>query len=376
MTLGAAALLAAVLAAAAWRAARRSASRRREGSAPAPARPAATPFDVAVAHSKCLPTKNLSTEKQLELYAYYKQGSLGPCPVSKADAPSRADMVARAKWEAWTAVADIPQEAARETYVRLVQALDPKWDLQAALVAAAAAAAVAKAGEAASGAASKAAGGARSAASNDDEEFSEDEDDDDDSGGGGGGGGGMAVPVSRPAPVGEGLVGSASAAPRAGELYEAVQAGDAAGVEALLAAITSEGGGAGVAAAFGPANDAGETALHAAADAGDCGVLAALLGSCPPDALQARTAADMGGLTPLHYAVMQGHARAAQALVTAGADPLTPDADGASSIDLAATLSASDLDGDSEGVLGECGAVDGAGFAAALVAWAKARSSA
>jgi len=52
-------------------------------------------------------------EVKLELYALYKQASVGPCHTKQ---PWAIQVVERAKWEAWRALGDMDRAAARQRY--------------------------------------------------------------------------------------------------------------------------------------------------------------------------------------------------------------------------------------------------------------------
>ena len=56
----------------------------------------------------------------LELYALYKQGSLGDV---QGDRPGMLDMKGRAKYDAWKKKAGMSMDAARRAYVDLVEDL-------------------------------------------------------------------------------------------------------------------------------------------------------------------------------------------------------------------------------------------------------------
>ena len=71
-----------------------------------------------------LASKNLSERPDnatlLKIYALYKQGSLGDNPEAK---PGFSDIVARAKWDAWSRLKGTPQEAAMQQYIDLIDEL-------------------------------------------------------------------------------------------------------------------------------------------------------------------------------------------------------------------------------------------------------------
>jgi len=71
-----------------------------------------------------LASKNLSERPDnatlLKIYALYKQGSLGDNLEAK---PGFSDIVARAKWDAWSRLKGTPQEVAMQRYIDLIQEL-------------------------------------------------------------------------------------------------------------------------------------------------------------------------------------------------------------------------------------------------------------
>jgi acyl-CoA-binding protein len=70
-------------------------------------------FDRAIADSKNLPERpdNLTL---LKLYGLFKQGTSGD---ASGDAPGMTDFIARAKWDAWKALAGTSQEEAMQQYI-------------------------------------------------------------------------------------------------------------------------------------------------------------------------------------------------------------------------------------------------------------------
>jgi acyl-CoA-binding protein len=76
-------------------------------------------FQQAVADSKSLPEKP-DNATLLELYALYKQASSGD---AQGERPGMSDFVARAKWDAWHAIAGKSKDAAMQEYVDLVESL-------------------------------------------------------------------------------------------------------------------------------------------------------------------------------------------------------------------------------------------------------------
>ena len=76
-------------------------------------------FDTAVANSKNL-TERPDNATMLKLYALYKQASTGDNADKK---PGFADMVGRAKWDAWNSVKGKASDAAMQEYVDLIGSL-------------------------------------------------------------------------------------------------------------------------------------------------------------------------------------------------------------------------------------------------------------
>jgi acyl-CoA-binding protein len=76
-------------------------------------------FERAVGDSKRLPEKpdNMTL---LKLYALYKQASSGD---ATGERPGFADMVGRAKWDAWDGLRGKSGEEAMQEYVDLVESL-------------------------------------------------------------------------------------------------------------------------------------------------------------------------------------------------------------------------------------------------------------
>lgn len=76
-------------------------------------------FEDAQSRAKALPSAP-STEKLLELYALFKQGSVGDVQGSR---PGMMDFKGRAKFDAWTVRKGMTKDAAMEAYVTLVDSL-------------------------------------------------------------------------------------------------------------------------------------------------------------------------------------------------------------------------------------------------------------
>ena len=76
-------------------------------------------FDQAMADSKNL-AERPDNATLLKIYALYKQGSSGDNLEKK---PGFGDMVARAKWDAWSSLKGTTQQAAMQQYIDLIQEL-------------------------------------------------------------------------------------------------------------------------------------------------------------------------------------------------------------------------------------------------------------
>lgn len=76
-------------------------------------------FNQAQADSKNLPERpdNMTL---LKLYALFKQASSGD---ASGERPGMMDMVGRAKWDAWHALAGIAKDAAQQQYIDLINEL-------------------------------------------------------------------------------------------------------------------------------------------------------------------------------------------------------------------------------------------------------------
>ena len=78
-----------------------------------------TKFEAAVANSKNL-SERPDNMTLLKLYALYKQGSTGDNADKK---PGFADMVGRAKWDAWNALKGTANADAMQQYIDLIESL-------------------------------------------------------------------------------------------------------------------------------------------------------------------------------------------------------------------------------------------------------------
>jgi acyl-CoA-binding protein len=76
-------------------------------------------FEQAVAESKTLPEKpdNMTL---LKIYALYKQATAGDVEGKR---PGFADMVGRAKWDAWNELKGKSRDDAMQAYVDLIESL-------------------------------------------------------------------------------------------------------------------------------------------------------------------------------------------------------------------------------------------------------------
>ncbi|XP_077293202.1 acyl-CoA-binding protein homolog [Arctopsyche grandis] len=69
-------------------------------------------------------TKRPNDQELLELYALFKQATVGDNNTSK---PGMLDLKGKAKWEAWNGKKGIAQDAAKEAYVAKVEELTSKY---------------------------------------------------------------------------------------------------------------------------------------------------------------------------------------------------------------------------------------------------------
>jgi diazepam-binding inhibitor (GABA receptor modulating acyl-CoA-binding protein) len=76
-------------------------------------------FDQAIADSKSLPEKpdNMTL---LKIYALYKQASRGD---ADGERPGFADMIGRAKWDAWNGLKGKSADEAMQEYIDLIESL-------------------------------------------------------------------------------------------------------------------------------------------------------------------------------------------------------------------------------------------------------------
>jgi acyl-CoA-binding protein len=76
-------------------------------------------LEAAAKRVNALP-KSPGTSDMLELYALYKQGSVGDVTTSR---PGMLDVRGRAKWDAWNGKKGMSSDAARDAYVVLAKRL-------------------------------------------------------------------------------------------------------------------------------------------------------------------------------------------------------------------------------------------------------------
>lgn len=85
--------------------------------------PLADDFAAAQTRVKQLP-KTPAADELLELYALYKQASVGDV---QGERPGMLDFKGRAKYDAWAARKGLAAEAAMKSYVDLVAKLEAKY---------------------------------------------------------------------------------------------------------------------------------------------------------------------------------------------------------------------------------------------------------
>jgi diazepam-binding inhibitor (GABA receptor modulator, acyl-CoA-binding protein) len=76
-------------------------------------------FELTVAQSKLL-TERPDNRTLLQLYGLYKQGSEGD---AQGERPGMTDFVARAKFDAWAALAGTAPATAQRGYIDLIESL-------------------------------------------------------------------------------------------------------------------------------------------------------------------------------------------------------------------------------------------------------------
>jgi diazepam-binding inhibitor (GABA receptor modulator, acyl-CoA-binding protein) len=76
-------------------------------------------FEQAVAASRLL-SERPDNFTLLRLYALFKQATTGD---ASGERPGMADLVGRAKWDAWSALKGMPATEAKQAYIALVDDL-------------------------------------------------------------------------------------------------------------------------------------------------------------------------------------------------------------------------------------------------------------
>ena len=76
-------------------------------------------FEAAVANSKKLPQRP-DNATLLKIYGLYKQATAGDNTENK---PGFADMVGRAKWDAWNGMKGTSNDDAKQQYIDLIKSL-------------------------------------------------------------------------------------------------------------------------------------------------------------------------------------------------------------------------------------------------------------
>ncbi|MBN3307526.1 acyl-CoA-binding protein [Amia ocellicauda] len=82
-------------------------------------------FEKAAEEVKNLKTKPSDAEV-LEIYALYKQATVGDCNIAR---PGLFDLSGKVKWDAWDARKGMSKEEAMKTYIEKVEALKAKYGL-------------------------------------------------------------------------------------------------------------------------------------------------------------------------------------------------------------------------------------------------------
>ncbi|XP_017043469.1 acyl-CoA-binding protein homolog [Drosophila ficusphila] len=85
--------------------------------------PVSEQFNAAAEKVKSL-TKRPSDDEFLELYALFKQASVGDNDTAK---PGLLDLKGKAKWEAWNKQKGKSSEAAQQEYITFVEGLVAKY---------------------------------------------------------------------------------------------------------------------------------------------------------------------------------------------------------------------------------------------------------
>jgi len=79
-------------------------------------------FEAAAARIK--PVTGLSNDEMLDLYALYKQATVGD---NETQRPGLLDLKGKAKWDRWTAKKGKTKEEAMQEYIKLVDEMMAKY---------------------------------------------------------------------------------------------------------------------------------------------------------------------------------------------------------------------------------------------------------
>ena len=83
-------------------------------------------FNATAEEVKNKINKTLSDDELKEIYALFKQGTMGDITIDK---PGMLDMKAGAKWEAWNSKKGMDQEEAKKKYIELAKEMKEKHGL-------------------------------------------------------------------------------------------------------------------------------------------------------------------------------------------------------------------------------------------------------
>ncbi|KZC14425.1 Acyl-CoA-binding protein like protein, partial [Dufourea novaeangliae] len=85
--------------------------------------PVSQKFEEAAEAVKSL-TKRPTDQEFLELYALFKQATVGNVDTSR---PGMLDLKGKAKWDAWKSKDGMSQDDAKEAYIKFVSTLTEKY---------------------------------------------------------------------------------------------------------------------------------------------------------------------------------------------------------------------------------------------------------
>lgn len=226
---------------------------------------------------------------QLELYAWYKQGTNGSLDRNKRKAPRSYDVVGTAKYNAWKKLQGMSKSSAMQLYIDKAMLVEFTASMQ------------------------------EDGYGDDGDGSDEMEDAVMDFGGMG----------NKPSTLnydddenGNGAKAAASAA-KEHPLHEAAMSGNLEDLKQLLQPNSSDVGGKTTTVDPNGRDRSGQTALHLCADRGNLDCLDLLMRSGAEIDI-----GDLDGITPLQTAVISGHVKICERLLEAGADPDKPDNDG------------------------------------------------